>query len=92
MKYLKITSNKTEKIIKRGNRYSILLKIFSKKGKLIDRVGSHKSKRIFNFIEAGDFKDCVFDLSVKYSSGGSNRGVYKSKRELRFALKAFLEE
>ena len=81
-----------EKINKINIKCFILLKIFSKNGKLIHRVCSHKSKRIFSFVEAGKFKDCIFEVSVNYSSGGSNKGVYQSKKELKSALKAFLEK
>ena len=70
----------------------ILLKIFNDKGKLIDRAGGRKSKRIFRFFEAGNFQNCVFKVSVRYNNGWQNEGIYESKKELYFALKCFLEK
>lgn len=70
----------------------IFLKIINEKGKLIHRRATHKTRRIYSILEADNFLNCVFTISVKYPNGGKNEGEYKSKKELISVLKAFLEK
>lgn len=70
----------------------ISLKISGDGGKVLRRVGSHKIKRIYSILRAEKFLNCMFDVTVRYSKGGINSGVYKTKEDLIFSLRAFLEE
>lgn len=70
----------------------ILLRIINNKGKLIHCKVTRKTRRIYSTLEADNFLNCLFIVSVKYPDGGKNQGEYKSKKELITALKAFLEK
>jgi hypothetical protein len=70
----------------------ITIKITNKADKMVQKVASRKSKRIFNYLQAGKFKDCTFSVCVNYGKGFKNEGTYNSKKYLIFALKAFLEK
>ena len=59
--------------------------------KKVKLISSHSRRRIFRFIEATNFQECVVWLSVNYGPGESNKGLYKTKDELVSALKVFLE-
>jgi pyruvate-formate lyase-activating enzyme len=74
----------------KNNKPLISLKVISKDGR-VKRVASRKTRRIFHFIEAVDFQNYVVKVSVVYSPGFSNKGVYKTKADFIYALKAFLE-
>ncbi len=69
----------------------ISLKIFKNGGKVIRKVGSHKTKRIYSILKADKFPNCLFDVTVRYPKGGTNSGVYETKEDLIFVLRAFLE-
>ena len=73
-----------------NSRPLISLKITPKHGKVIS-VASRKTKRIYHKLEADNFPDCDFQVLVRYETGGYNSGVYKSKNDTVFALRAFLE-
>lgn len=70
----------------------ISLKIINKNGRLVRKIASRKSKRVFNFIKAEKTKDCLFSVCVNYGGGFKNEGEYDSKAYLIFALRAFLEK
>jgi len=74
----------------RNNKPRVSIKIIFKQG-VVKRVASRKIRRINHFIEANNFENCVVEVSVAYGSGFYNKGVYKTKIDLVFALKAFLE-
>lgn len=74
----------------KNNKPYISIKIISK-DKKVKQVSSRKTRRIFHFIEAGDFQNCVIWLSVIYGPRESNKGLYKNKTDLVYALKTFLE-
>lgn len=82
---LKITKNKKQ------SSY-IFLQIYNKDGELIEKVASHKTKRIFRFIQAKKIKDCIFNVCVRYDKNFLNEGEYLSKKDLCFALRSFLEK
>lgn len=70
----------------------ISVKIIDKNDRLVKKIASRKSKRVFNFIQREEFKNCVFKAGVNYGDGFNNKGKYVSKSYLIFALKAFLEK
>ena len=70
----------------------ILLKILNRNGKMVQKTASRATKSIFSFLEAGKFQDCVFYLCVTYRKDFQNAGIYKTKKELVYALKAFTEK
>jgi len=70
----------------------VSLKIIDKNGRAVKKVASRKSKRVFNFIQAGNFEDCRFYVCVNYGASFNNQGEYSSKSNLVQALKAFLEK
>ncbi len=74
------------------NRSYIYLSVLNKNGKTIGKVGSHKKMRILHFIQAKKYKDCTFDVCVKYSESFKNEGIYKTKKKLIYALKMFTEK
>ncbi len=59
--------------------------------KKVKRVVSKKSKRIYQFLKANNFENCVFDVCVTYQKGVTNQGRYKNKEDLISVLKIFLE-
>jgi len=68
----------------------IIIEIISQ-DKKVKGVASKKMRRINRFIEANYFQDCATKLSVKYAHGVYNKGIYKNKEDLIYALKVFLE-
>ncbi len=74
----------------KNNKPYISIKIVYK-DKKVKQVSTRKTRRIFSFIKANDFQNCVIWLSVMYGLGEFNKGLYKSKTDLIRALKAFLE-
>jgi hypothetical protein len=72
------------------NKPYISIKAVYPNGK-VKRIASRKTRRIFRFIEANIFQDCVIRVSVVYSPGFYNKGVYESQKDLTYALKVFLE-
>ena len=69
----------------------ISLKIFGKDSEKVDSLVSRKRRRIYAFLKADNFKDCTFNVRVRYEYGLPNEGTYATKKELIHALKAFLE-
>ena len=69
----------------------ISLLITNKSGETISKVRSRKTRRIFNFIQEANFQDCVLIACVNYGGGFKNKGKYQNKKELIYALRAFLE-
>ena len=74
----------------KNNKPYISIKIIFQDGK-VRRVASRKIRRIFHFIEANNFQNCVVKVSVIYGQGIYNKGIYKNKQDLIYALKIFLE-
>ena len=70
----------------------ISIKIKNTNGQVISSIASRKIKRIYHFLQAGKFKDCVFLVNVVYGNNFNNQGEYENKRELYSTLKAFLEK
>jgi hypothetical protein len=68
----------------------ILLKIIDSHGK-VKRVSTRKPRRIYCFLKANSFQDCLFNLRVIYKNDIENEGVYQTKGELTNTLKDFLE-
>ena len=62
-----------------------------KKSKVVNRITSRKAKRIYYFLKANKFQDCLFDVRVAYQKEVINEGVYQTKHDLFCALKVFLE-
>ena len=52
---------------------------------------TRKTKRIYSFLKAGNFKECMFRLTVRYENSSTNEGLYQAKNDLIYALKAFTE-
>lgn len=74
----------------KNNKPYVAIKIIAISGK-VKSIATRKTRRIFHFIEANNFQNCVVKVSVLYGSGFSNKGVYKTKEDFIYALKAFLE-
>ena len=74
------------------SRPYITLKIINKNKKVTKTIGTRKTRRVFDFIQADEGKDCLFKLKVNYGGGFTNEGEYSSKQEVRQALRAFLEK
>jgi len=74
------------------NLLFISLKVINNQNEMIDKIGSRKTKRIYHFIQAGKFKDCLFKLKVNYNGSYKNEGQYKAKKDLIRVLKAFTEK
>jgi hypothetical protein len=72
------------------NKAKIMLKIV-RNSKEVKSIRTDKTRKIFHFLKAEDFQNCQFIVSVKYSGGGSNEGIYQTKKEVINALKMFLE-
>ena len=70
----------------------INLKIFNKKGEIVEMVTSHKPRKVWLLLQVNKFADCIFEVCVNYGEGFRNEGEYKTKKDLIFALKAFLEK
>ena len=73
------------------NKPLISLKIVNKDGIKVRKLTTRKIKRIYSFLKAGKNKECVYKLSVRYGNGYKNEGDYETKKELIYALKAFME-
>ncbi len=69
----------------------ISLKIVNKDGQKVRMLTTRKIKRIYSFFKADKNKDCLYKLSVRYGDGYKNEGDYENKRDLIYALKAFME-
>jgi len=69
----------------------ISLKIISKSGEMLHKIGSSKTKRIFHFIQREKFQDCEFEVCVTYQKDCQNAGTYKTKKDLVQTLRAFTE-
>lgn len=72
------------------NKPNVSIKIISNH-KEVKRVASRKMRRINKFIEANNFQNCLYKVRVTYQKGLANWGEYKTKSELLYALKIFLE-
>ncbi len=72
------------------NKPRISMKVVAKDGK-VKSISSRKRGRINRFIEANYSENCVVKVSVKYSPETFNQGIYKTKGDLVYALKTFLE-
>lgn len=69
----------------------ISLEIVNKDGQRVDMLTTRKIQRIYLFFKADKNKDCLYKLSVRYGQGFKNEGDYKTKQDLIYALKAFME-
>ena len=74
------------------NDQLISIKIFNKKGQVVDRCRTRKLRRIYSFIKANKIQDCTYIVSVKYGDGYENNGEYFDKQDLVEAIKQFLEK
>lgn len=75
----------------KNNEAYISVKIYSLNGDLIDRKGSHKSRRIYYFIQKDKYSNCLFELSVTYKDGLKNEANKKNQTDAVKTLKVFLE-
>jgi aspartate carbamoyltransferase regulatory subunit len=63
-----------------------------KNGEVVKSITSRKTKRIYSFLKADKFQDCLFSVRVTYDKGIINESAeYQTKDELIYALKVFLE-
>lgn len=69
----------------------ISLQIVNKDGQRVDMLTTRKIQRIYLFFKADKNKDCLYKLSVRYGKGFKNEGDYETKKDLTYALKAFME-
>lgn len=74
----------------KNNKPFISIKIINN-DKKVKLISSHSRRRIFRFIEANNFQNCVVWVTVNYSPRYSNRAMYTTKPDLIYALKVFLE-
>lgn len=72
------------------NKPNVSIKIISN-SKMVKSIASRKIRRINKFIEANNFQNCLYKVRVTYQKGVTNCGDYKTKSELLYALKSFLE-
>ncbi len=72
------------------NKPNISIKIISN-SKVVKSIASRKIRRINKFIEANNFQNCLYKVRVTYEKGLVNCGEYKTKPELIYALKIFLD-
>jgi len=72
------------------NKPKISIKVANKDGK-VKRVSSNKRRRIYRFLKANNFLNCLIEVCVTYGAGITNKGVYKNQTDSINALKAFLE-
>lgn len=72
------------------NKPNVSIKIISN-SKMVKSIASRKMRRINKFIEANNFQNCLYKVRVTYQKGVINCGDYKTKSELLYALKSFLE-
>jgi len=72
------------------NKPNVSIKIISN-SKMVKSIASRKMRRINKFIEANNFQNCLYKVRVTYQKGVTNCGDYKTKSELFYALKSFLE-
>jgi len=70
----------------------ISLKIISKRGAVLHKIGSRKTRRVFHFIQANRFSNCLFCVKVNYGKGFTNEGEYKTKKDLLLTLRVFLKK
>lgn len=74
-----------------------------KDSKMVKSIASRKVRRIYHFIKANNFSDCLYKVQIFYGDNINNEkeyktklvlneGDYKTKKELIYALKNFLEE
>ncbi len=72
----------------------ISIKIVSN-SKVVKSISTRKTRRIFHFIKAEDFQNCLYKLHVSYWNGkvyeGNSQGIYNNKKDLINALEAFLD-
>ena len=67
------------------------LKVF-KNGELVNDRRTSKIKRFYHIIQAEEnSEDKKYYLCVRYGAKRTNEGMYKTKEELVFALRAFTE-
>lgn len=63
-----------------------------KNGNVIKSINSRKIKRIYSFLKANKFQDCLFSVRVTYDKGIINESAeYQTIDELLYAMKVFLE-
>jgi len=63
-----------------------------KNGKVVKSITSRKTKRIYSFLKADKFQNCLFSVRVTYDKGVINESAeYQTKDELIYAMKVFLE-
>ena len=72
------------------NKPNVSIKIIFN-SKIVKSIASRKMRRINKFIEANNFQNCLYKVRVTYQKGITNCGDYKTKSELLYALKSFLE-
>jgi hypothetical protein len=73
------------------NNSLISLKIVNKEGKKVRMVVTRKVRRIYSFLKADKYKNCLYKLSVRYGKDSKNEGVYETKNDLKDALQAFTD-
>lgn len=72
------------------NKPKITIKVINKNGKA-KRVVSRKRRRIFQFLKANNFQNCLMEVKVTDKDGYFNEGIYNNTRDTINALKDFLE-
>ncbi len=72
------------------NKPNVSIKIISN-SKIVKSIASRKMRRINKFIEANNFRNCLYRVRITYQKGMTNCGEYKTKSELLYTLKIFLE-
>lgn len=77
--------------MKNNKAPSISIKVL-KNNYLVKQVRSRKTKRIYHFIQAEKYSNCLFRVNVDYGNRCTNSGDYLSKKDLILALKAFTEK
>lgn len=73
------------------NKPFILLKVINNKGRVVKMIATHKIKRVYFFLKAENFEDCMFKLCVRYKNDCKNEGEYQTKKDLVLALKVFMD-
>ena len=73
---------------------SLRFKIIDKNKKVVRKVTTRKINRVYAILSLNRYKDCTFKIVVRYGKdpeGGyfKNEGTYKTKKELKHAIKCF---
>jgi len=73
------------------NKPKIKVKII-KNNEVVKSITSRKLKRIYSFLKADKFQNCLFYVCVTYQKGVINESAdYQTKNELIYTMKVFLE-